>query len=213
MKKRSVLRIFGVMAVAFVFLSPFLFFKNTYRLAPTAHVPQKAALPYSEISRPRQSGEKLVYDVKLGRISLGRATFTDLPEASLAGRTVAVATFETKVAGFYDMEKIFSDTATSLPVRIERFVSTWPAAEYIVEEYDQKNFTVTITKKKGDRETKMVIKKGNVINNAVILPFFIRSTAQLDIGYSFVVRLPTREYTVRLVSKEEVEVPAGSFIA
>lgn len=213
MKKRSVMRSLGVMTVVLIFLSPYIFFKNTYRMSPAQKPVHPQALPYSEISRPRQSGERVVYEIYLGKVPLGRAVFTDLPDVSLGGRTSTVVSFETRLARFYDREKIYSDPATYLPLRIERFVTTWPTAETIIEEYDQNKFSVTITKKKGAKEERMVIKKNDVINNAIILPFFIRSTARLDIGYNFVARLPTREYTIRLVSKEEVEVPAGRFVA
>ena len=158
-------------------------------------------------------GEIITYHVQLGRMNLGKAVFKHLPNTKLKGKTVSLMTFETKLGGFTDLEKIYSDPDSFLPLRVERSISTWLLPEKISEDYDQEKFVLTIKKRKAGRENELVIKKDNVINNAILLPYFVRDTANLDIGYNFKARLPTKEFLIELVEKVEVEVPAGKFMA
>lgn len=159
------------------------------------------------------SGEKIIYDVRLGKINLGKAVFQNLPMAELDGRKVNLVTFETKLTKFSDLEKIYSDADTFLPLRVERLVSNWPFRETIIEEYDQKNFILTIRKLKGRKEEKRVIKKKSPINNAILLPYYVRDKARLKVGYNLAAQLPGQEFTVYLTAVEEVRVPAGKFMA
>jgi hypothetical protein len=158
-------------------------------------------------------GETITYYIQLGKMNIGKAIFRHLPNAELKGRIVSLITFETKVGRFTDLEKIYSDPESFLPLKVERSVSTWPLPEKITEDYDQEKFVLTIKKVKGGRENEFVIKKDNVINNAILLPYFVRDTANLDIGYNLIARLPTREFLVELVEKAMVEIPAGKFMA
>ncbi len=210
MRRRRLLRALFFTLVAVFFLSPLIFFRNIYESAPG----HRSVLPYTELKKPGHPGEKVIYEVHLGKLSLGRSVFTTLADEELEGRPVSVVRFETKLARFADTEKIYCDPVTYLPLRVERLVNMWPTTEKITEDYDQKDFKVVVSKIKGNRkEPTLVIKKGDVINNAILLPFYLRKNAALDIGYSLIARLPTKEFSLRLVSKEEVVVPAGRFVA
>ena len=139
--------------------------------------------------------------------------FTHLPQEKLDGKNVNVMVFKTKVTRFSDTEKIFSDPDTSLPLRVERDISNWPFSEKITEQYDQKGFLLTITKLKGGKRNEQVIKKEDVIHNAILLPYFIRDMGNLESGFSLKARLPTQEFLITLVGIDEVVVPAGAFKA
>ncbi|MDD5730789.1 MAG: DUF3108 domain-containing protein [Candidatus Omnitrophica bacterium] len=159
-------------------------------------------------------GEQIVYDVKLGKVTLGKAKFNHVALTSLNGRPVMHITFETRMANFKDQEKIFSDIETDLPLKVEREISTWPSPEKITEEYDQEKFILTVKKFKGHKKEEVfTIKKSGPIQNAILLPFSVRNAPKLSVGWSMQVNLPTQEFRIKLVSIEEIKVPSGKFSA
>lgn len=166
-----------------------------------------------EARKPERIGEKIVYDVKLGKVSLGKARYNHLPNVELDGRQMSHMTFETRLVRFTDLERIYSDPDTFLPVKIERAISSWPLSEKITEHYDQKNFTLTITKNKSAKGKPLLVKKDSPIHNAVMLPFYVRCMDAIDAGWSMTVNLPNQRFEIKLVSVEDVVVPAGSFKA
>lgn len=166
-----------------------------------------------EVFQPNHIGEKIIYDVKLGKLYLGQAHFANIADAQVNGRILNVMTFETKLTRFMDKEKIYSDPQTLLPIRVERDILNWFVREKITEEYDQNNFTVTIVKNKGLDQEEKVIKKDSHIHNAVLLPFYVRRIPQLDVGRIIIANLPTRRLEIKLVSIEDIKVPAGTFKA
>ena len=158
-------------------------------------------------------GEKIVYTVKLGKVSLGAAYYTHLPKTELHGTMVSLMTFETRLVRFRDRETIYSDSRNFFPLKVERSISTWPNPENISEEYDQKNFTLTIVKKKGKTTQTQVIKNDGPIQNAILLPFSVRRMDGLSVGWSMRANLPNQQFEITLASIEDVKVPAGSFKA
>lgn len=166
-----------------------------------------------ETFQPNRIGEKIIYDVKLGKLYLGQARFANIANAQVNGRTLNVMAFETKLTRFTDTEKIYSDPQTLLPVRVERDILNWFVREIITEDYDQDNFTVTIIKNKGASQEEKVIKKDSHIHNAILLPYYVRRIPRLDIGRIIIANLPTRRLEIKLTSIEEIKVPAGTFQA
>lgn len=158
-------------------------------------------------------GEKIVYDVKMGMLCLGRAESRNLPAEKLDGRFLNVMTMDTKLTNFKDNEKIYSNPETMLPVRVERDILNFISRERITEDYDQEKFTVTIIKYKGAKEQKFIIRKDAPVHNAVLLPFYVRRIPKLEVGRVIVANLPTRRLEIRLDSIEDIKVPAGKFKA
>jgi uncharacterized protein (DUF2062 family) len=158
---------------------------------------------------PDYTGEKIVYEIS----PLGVAEYQDLGMVEFRGDKASLVIFKTRVLGFDDREKIYSVPRTFLPIRVERDITMWLGKEYIFEEYDQKNFSLVIEKFSGGKKVnEYKFKKDGPINNAVTLPFYLRNVAELDIGWSFIARFPDK-FEVKLVSIEEIEVPAGKFKA
>lgn len=155
-------------------------------------------------------GEEMVYDVMLGKIKIGTSKYSRVQNAVLNGKTLNVMVFETKVARFFDTEKIFTDPQTFLPVVIQRDILNWFIREKITENYDQANYMVKIVKNKNDA---IVFKKTAPIQNAILLPQFIRQIDELKIGMNFQVNLPNKSFVVKLSSIQDVTVPAGTFKA
>lgn len=156
-------------------------------------------------------GEKMIYDIKMGKITFGRSTFTHFERTILAGKKVNVMIFETKLPRFTDTERIYVDPETLLPVQVERDILNLFTREKIIEKYDDKAFTVNINKKRGDKEENLTIKKDGPIHNAILLPHFVRRASKLNMGECLIANLPTSRYEIKLASLEEVTVPAGTF--
>ena len=162
---------------------------------------------------PERIGEKIVYNINLGNVCLGKASFNHLAGVELEGKLVSRMTFETRLVRFRDLETIYSDSNSFLPLLVERDISNWPIREKITERYDQKNFTLTVIKNKGRKKEQLVIKKDSPIHNAIMLPFYIRRITKLDVGWLMVADLPNQRFEIKLMALEEVKVPAGTFKA
>ena len=155
------------------------------------------------------TGEKIIYNIA----PVGRAEYNDLGEVNVDGQRLNCVTFRTQVMGFDDTETIYSDPQTHLPVKVERDVKKWVAREDLVEWYDQKNFELSIDKFKDNKKVKHYAFKSDApIQNAILLPFYIRTVDDLQIGWEIKARIPD-EFTIRLASFEEIKVPAGKFMA
>lgn len=173
-------------------------------------------IPAGEAARRANAarvGEKIRYDVKIGIARLGSAEFNHVAVTTLAGKPAHLITFKTKLANFDDLEKIYSDAESFLPLKVERSISMWPSKEEIVEDYDQQGFTLTVTKLKGKKESRQVFTGDGPIHNAVIFPYVIRNVPEPAPGWSVLARFAAQQFTIRLVGKEKVVVPAGTFNA
>jgi len=154
------------------------------------------------------SGERIVYDIS----PIGTSEYTDLGVVDFLGKKMRFCTFHTQVLGFDDLEKIYSDPKTFLPLRVERNISMLTGKEYLVEEYFPKDGVLITRKYKGGKQVDQYDFKADMpIQNAILLPFSLRREPNLDIGWSLTVYFPDK-YKVTLVSIEEIEVPAGKFM-
>ena len=161
------------------------------------------------VAGPSNKGEKIVYTIS----PVGRAEYNDLGTTMLDGKAVRLCTFKTKAIGFSDTEKIYSDPESGMPLRVERDIAYWFSKEYIVEEYDQKNYVLTINKSvKGKKRDRMVFKSDGPIHNAILLPFSLRRVSGLKVGWTATIRLPLK-FEVRLAAIKDIETPAGRFKA
>jgi hypothetical protein len=164
-----------------------------------------------KIEFPERIGERIVYDVKLGDFNLGKARFNHVAKVEFNGKMVNLVTFETKLVRFTDTEKIYSDPETFLPLKVERDIFIWSKVEKITEDYDQKNFMLTITKIQGKKQERILFKRDGSIHNAVLLPYYVRRIAKLEPGFSLKANLPTQQFEIKLMALEDVSTPAGTF--
>jgi len=155
------------------------------------------------------SGESILYLIS----PFGRSEYNNLGVVDLKGMKVSLVRFKTNVLFFEDTERIYSDLESLLPLRVERIVKKLWSKEYITEEYDQKKFTVMTRKFKGDKIIYERITKANgPIHNGITLPFNMRMNEGLKIGWYFTARVPD-EFELRLVSIDQIKIPAGKFQA
>ena len=158
-------------------------------------------------------GEKIIYNVRMGNVTLGKSVFTRLPPVELDGKMVNLMSFDTRLARFSDKENIYSAAGTFLPLKIEREVSNWPFLEKISEHYDQDKFILTIVKNKGKGSQQRVIKKDGPIHNTVILPFVLRNIPELAAGWSMTANLPSQKFEIKLSAVKTLKLPSGEFKA
>lgn len=129
------------------------------------------------------------------------------------GRKANLVIFKTQVTGFKDTETIYSDPETGLPLWIERDLSFLFKKEYLTEEYIKDENRLVISKFQDNKKvTEYKFKANGPIHCAVLLPFSLRNIPDLNIGWSYTIRLPD-EFEVKLASIEDVVVPAGKFKA
>ncbi len=178
-----------------------------------AKVPEPAIVTVQKPRFPERVGEKIIYNVMLGNIRIGKAIFHYQAKSDLNLKPANLFTFETRLMRFKDNEKIYSAPGTFLPLRVEREIFAWPKYEKITEVYDQEKFTLDIVKTESGREHKLVFKKGSAIHNAILLPYLIRQIPDLALGWSFQANLPTQQFKIELVGIEEIKVVAGTFKA
>jgi len=155
------------------------------------------------------SGESILYLIS----PFGRSEYNNLGVVDLKGIKVNLVRFKTNVLFFEDTERIYSDLESLLPLRVERIVKKLWSKEYITEEYDQKKFTIVTKKFKGDKIIYERITKANgPIHNGITLPFNMRRSEGLKIGWYFTARVPD-EFELKLVSIDQIKIPAGTFQA
>ncbi len=156
-----------------------------------------------------REGEKIVYRIT----PAGKAVFRDRGMVVLGGKDVRLIECKTEILGFRDTEKIYSDSETMLPLRVEREISFWIREEKIVEEYDQKNHILTVTKYRGDRKiSQQKIEKDGPIHNAVILLLLLRGEESFPPGWKMPVRL-LEDFTLEYKGIETITVQGKKFNA
>lgn len=142
--------------------------------------------------------------MKFSTEPVGMAEYKDLGLVQLDGRKVMKSTFETKVLGFRDIETIYCDPETYLPIRIERDIKWWVSKEYIIENYDRVNFKAVFTKSvNGKQVSEQTFTAEGPIISAILVPFYLRKVKDLDIGWKLVFYLP-QKFEAKLVSIDQI---------
>lgn len=168
----------------------------------------------SEIDIKGHAGECIQYLIK----PVGKAEYKNLGIVDFKGAKANLITLRSKILFIEVMEKIFYDAESLLPYRTERVTSGLWIKEYRTEEYDQKRFTVVIRKFKGEKLLmEKIIKAESPIQNVNLLLFYLRKQPDLKIGWHFTANvleeLKLLQVDLKLISTEEVIVPAGKFKA
>ncbi len=162
---------------------------------------------------PFKQGEKFIYAVKMAGLSVGTSELIFDGIAELDGKEVIVIIFTTKITNFFDEEKIFADKETFLPIRVERNINRFGKKEFIVEEYDQGNNILTITKQTGNKETQQVIEKELPLQNMICFIYNFRRRQNLEIDGIIDVDLPLKKVSFQSAGEKKLKVYAGRFEA
>ncbi|MFC1514446.1 DUF3108 domain-containing protein [Candidatus Omnitrophota bacterium] len=181
---------------------------------PDEAAAMEASVEPSEVVLPFKVGETLTYGVTFKRVKIGTSTLTFLGTAEIDGKQTYLIRFYTDTIYLKDTEKIYADKETFLPLRVERDVNkSIGFSERIVEEYDQENFTLTVSKKGFVRKDQQTITSSGPIHNAILLSYLYRADLDAKKEETFAVNLPTKQFDLSFGGKEEVDVPLGMFEA
>jgi len=210
MRKSLVLLLILVLAAFFFLKLPGKVSGKKTILPPAAEI---AAVPVQKPKFHDRVGEKIIYDVLLGKLRIGTAVFHYQSKSEFNAQSVNLFVFDTILLRFKDNEKIYCDPATFLPLKVEREIFSWPRYEKIIEVYDQEKFTLNIIKTENGKVQETNFKKDAVIHNAILLPYLVRQKAELNPGWNFQANLPAQQFKIELVEINEVKVAAGIFKA
>ncbi len=168
----------------------------------------------SEVVIYDYTGESIQYRIE----PVGKSEYKNIGSVDLNGLKASLVTLKSRILIVEVMEKIFYDPENSLPYKTERTNSSFWIKDYRTEEYDQSRFTVLIKKFRGKKLVKeQLIKTDGPIQNMNTLLFYLRKQADLKIGWHFTAKvlneLKLVKYDLKLLSIDEISVPAGKFQA
>ncbi len=147
---------------------------------------------------PFGKGERIVYNVQLFGIKIGQAQLQFMGKTRLDNKEVELIILSTNVKNLKDTEKVYVDSDTFLPLRVERSIVLWGKKMNIVEEYDVKNNSVTVNKTESGKTSRQIIKSSSPLQNIISLIFLFRKNADFETGQAFKVKLPLTEFKMKM---------------
>jgi len=163
-------------------------------------LPKPAPLPL--LSGP----ETLHYDIFFKKIKIGTSIMKFMGEKQLQGRTVLYFTFQTSTPAFKDIEHIYAEKDSMLPLQIIRKIYQigMPTIR-IKETYNQKTGTIKIVKKNLIFSKKIIINKTPPIHNPILLSYYLRSLPQEEYAKTFKINLPLLTLKIEYAGIKEVK--------
>ncbi len=153
-------------------------------------IEQKSGLAFAAQELPFKKGEKITYNVNLFGIKIGSSQLQFFGPALLDNKEVELIVLSTNVTNLQDVEKIYVDSNSYLPLRVERSVVFFGKKMEIIEDYNLKDNSFTLTKTESGKTTKEVIKSQKPLQNIISLIFLFRKNRTFDIGETFPIALP-----------------------
>lgn len=194
-----------------------------YLLAPKVYASEKGfegvigqvkkALLADKKSLPFQENETITYTIKLRGLSIGRAALTYKGIAELEGKKVHCVVFTTDTVNFKDTETMYADIDNFLPLKIQRDINNWGKKISIIEEYDQANNSIKITRLNNHENIVKEIKQDDKIQNVILSTFLRRKTGDFVLGGEFPVTLPLNKIIMRITKDTSVQAPYGTYAA
>lgn len=158
-------------------------------------------------------GEKIVYGIKQFGLPVGKTTLEFGGLRRLDGRNVYLVTFTSSALNFFDEEKIYIDSVTFLPVRVERDLNIFGKKEKITEYYQPQNNIVRIVKVVRGKTTEQVIEKEGDLDNIYSFIYRYRKDGNFEIGDALTIKLPTKNVEIVLVKEGKLKAAGKSFDA
>jgi len=158
-------------------------------------------------------GEVIGYDVRSLAMKMADARIELKGLVKIDGREAYLITFEAKGSNFFDNERIYADTRSLYPIRVERDVTYMGSVEKIIEIYDQQRFSVAITKttKARPQPENFVIQKKGKIDNIYCFIYRYRLTGDFKIGSSLQLSLPTKDVLVKIAKTMTLDAAGKTF--
>ncbi len=164
---------------------------------------------------PFKLGEKFVYKVKFNGIYVGRVEWEYLGRSSINNKLVDVLSLSSsvkilKLLSIQSKEMLYIDSDTHLPLKVERQVNFFGKQEKILEEYNQKENYVKITKVNAKGTEERIIHTKAPIHNMIALLYFFPQDTKLKLGESFSFNLPTQKVDIEVTTLKMLDTAKGS---
>ncbi|MBU1090729.1 MAG: DUF3108 domain-containing protein [Candidatus Omnitrophica bacterium] len=179
-------------------------------------VPEDLGQSRIEDDLPFKPGEAVSYKVKFNGIYVGDINWEYLGRANAGDKLTDVLSLSSdikilKLFSIKSKDKLFIDSKTYLPFRIEREVNFLGKHESIIEEYNQEEGYVKISNigPKGRKEK--IIRLEAPIHNAIALFYFHPKEKELDLGVTSYFTLPTQEISIKVSTLEMLDTATGEY--
>lgn len=169
------------------------------------------AIPvFSQSIEERFKGkDKLSYRVYFNAIPSGTIEWEYMGREVIDGKQAEVLYInsDTKILKFLDMtskEKVYLDSETHLPLKVERDILLFGNKELIEELYDQDEGKVTIVKTIDNESQKEVLQPGKPVHNILALLYFFPEDIELKQGEFLTFNLPTQKVKIKILPPRPV---------
>lgn len=163
--------------------------------------------------RGRFGGQDVLkYGVYFNGIPVGSIEWQYLGKETVSGKMAHVLYVSSdadilKVLNIVSKEKVFIDSSTNLPLKVERDVVFFGKKELIEEFYNQEEGWVKIIRSSENKEIEEeVILRDKPIHNILALLYFFPKNIDLEFGKIQMFNLPTQKVKIKTVSLRGVEV-------
>lgn len=176
---------------------------------------ESTQLDYQENS-PFKLGEKFNYKVNFNGIYVGRIEWEYSGRLGIDNKLVDVLSLSPnvkilKLFSIQTEEKLYIDSNTHLPLKVERQVKFFGKQEKILEEYNQKENYVKITKVDAKGTEEKIIELKAPIHNMIALLYFFPKDIKLRLGESFSFNLPTQKMRIKVTALKMLDTTKGSY--
>ncbi|MFH1655305.1 MAG: DUF3108 domain-containing protein [Candidatus Omnitrophota bacterium] len=162
---------------------------------------------------PFKEDERLLFRVKMGFLTVGRSQLIFKGKTKLDGREVYLIKFITRATNFIDTETIYTDPISFLPLRVQRDIKMFGKKIDIVEEYNQKEKFVKITRTEAGKTDEQIIRSDNNLDSIICLIYLYRIPGKIELGKTMTINLPLKRIKVKVENIRNIRVPAGNFDA
>lgn len=149
--------------------------------------------------------KKLIYEVSFNGIPSGVVEWEYLGRGEVKGEKVDILSVSSdtkivKILNLLSTEKVFLNSKTHLPLKVERDVIFFGKKELIEEFYNQDEGSVKIVKSNA-RVKEEVIYQKKPIHNILALLYFFPQNIQLKKGKWMLFNLPTQKIKIKFIQE------------
>lgn len=162
------------------------------------------------IQRRFKDSQTLTYAVSANGIPSGQIIWEYLGCQIIDGQEANVLSVssDTKILQFLNLtskEKVFLNSATNLPLKVERDIILFGKKELIQEVYNQPEGYVTI-KRDNTKKSDEVLHQDKPIHNILALLYFFPTDVKLEKNKWMTFNLPTQKVKIKMVKEETLTV-------
>ena len=155
------------------------------------------------------------YKVYYNGIKVGKLKWEYLGKDTIDGKEVDALMLNSdanifKLLNIQGDEKVFLDSETRLPVKVERDIVYFGKKELIEEFYDQKGGHVRVVKNNCST-SEQVLDQDGPIHHILALLYFFPKDHQLQKGEKQIFNLPTQQINIKLHSERTLKTKDGKY--